>query len=249
MAYVAPNGDISTDVNAFSDSSGKGIASKGIFTHKLILNKFCVFRPQYLLLTTDPLQRQTSRLNEADLQAAWNVLSQFAASSPHYVIFNCGREGGSSRKHKHMQVLEVPAGGEDRALLWPGLADHRIAEEPIETGPYETLPLPFITFRSKLRKGYADATDLKRVYSLQYEQCCEALQRKVDEDVPHNVVLTKDWLVTIPRRRATTEGIYGHIVNATGMVGLVWCGDEGQLAGWSERGPANVLGDLGCQRV
>ena len=63
--------------------------------------------------------------------------------------------------------------------------------------------------------------------------------------MPHNVILTKDYIVLIPRRVATTDGIEGHIINATGMMGLSWAQTEQQLEGWKKTGPAKVLSELG----
>ena len=71
---------------------------------------------------------------------------------------------------------------------------------------------------------------------------------KGEEVLPHNAVLTREWLVTVPRSQGTTEGIEGHVVNATGMMGLVWCSSEAQLEGWKMKGPASVLAKLGFEQ-
>tara|TARA_R110002060_G_scaffold10893_3_gene16057 strand:+ start:2087 stop:2413 length:327 start_codon:yes stop_codon:yes gene_type:complete len=74
-------------------------------SHKLILNKYCVVRPQYVLHTTS-FTPQADHLNVVDFAAAWNVLSRL--ESRHMVIYNCGVEAGSSIGHKHLQVLPRP---------------------------------------------------------------------------------------------------------------------------------------------
>lgn len=74
-------------------------------SHTLILNKFCVVRPQYVLHTTR-YERQSDKLSALDLEAAWSVLSRL--ESEHIVIFNCGVEAGASQGHKHLQILPRP---------------------------------------------------------------------------------------------------------------------------------------------
>ena len=43
-------------------------------THLLVINKFCIARPQLLLLTADSYRRRPKALSQADLAAAWTVL-------------------------------------------------------------------------------------------------------------------------------------------------------------------------------
>jgi len=72
-------------------------------THLLVINKFCVCRPQMLLLATDSYRRQYEPLSAGDLEAAWTVLFEF--EGPHYVMYNCTSKAGASRQHKHMHII------------------------------------------------------------------------------------------------------------------------------------------------
>lgn len=71
-------------------------------THKLILNKYCVYRPMLILHTT-LFVPQTNDLDVGDLTAAWAVLRQI--ETPQMIIYNCGVEAGSSQGHKHIQIF------------------------------------------------------------------------------------------------------------------------------------------------
>lgn len=62
------------------------------------------------------------------------------------------------------------------------------------------------------------------------------------EPVPHNVVMTREWTVVIPRRAASVGGIG---TNAAGMLGMVWVATQAEFQEWQRRGPWNVLGQLG----
>ncbi|KAA6408834.1 MAG: hypothetical protein FRX48_07178 [Lasallia pustulata] len=75
-------------------------------SHTLILNRYCVYRPQFILVTNDVKQRQSTPLDRTDLEAACTLLNTYERR--HLVIYNCGKEAGSSRLHKHLQALPVP---------------------------------------------------------------------------------------------------------------------------------------------
>ena len=140
--------------------------------------------------------------------------------------------------------------------MWPHLIAKRDGDRDVKgsNGGLETLPLPFLAYKTDLqagRRGSEDAeyvAELVQVYQAQYKAAAAALGRDEAEDFPHNVILTRDWTVLIPRTKATVEGLEGHVVNATGMMGLVWCGNEAQLEGWKKVGPEKVLAQLGLAR-
>ena len=266
-----------SDVSVLSSlDQGECSSDRHVASHKLILNKFNVHRPQYILLTRDPQRRQSDLLDNADLRAAWSVLHE--VSTPHYVIYNCGREGGSSRKHKHMQVLEdlEAAQHNARSLAWPHTvpmierlrADESATAGGIATLQTHTLPhLPYVHFLTALQASNSTRKleQLLLAYREHVKRSHEVLglgpfgETTADgtlgaTNVPHNVVLTPSWILTIPRRKGTVGGIEGHIVNATGMLGLVWAGNHAQVEGWKRTGLAQVLRQLGvpsaegCQR-
>jgi ATP adenylyltransferase/5',5'''-P-1,P-4-tetraphosphate phosphorylase II len=74
-------------------------------SHRLILNKFCAVRPQFVLPTQE-YRSQEEFLNETDFQAAWSVVSRLR--SKYFAIYNCGINAGRSVEHKHLQVLPQP---------------------------------------------------------------------------------------------------------------------------------------------
>ena len=238
--------------------------SNVLTSHKLILNKFCVFRPQYLLLTLAPTRRQTEPLGIEDLTAAWATLraldgeqDEDGRRQKHYVIYNGGVAGGSSRKHKHMQVLAQPRSEDgDLELL------------PYREGQMEQLPIQaFFTPLDKGTLGRMDVLDAGRfvgnLAARQWRMARDALGKgqdgkkdgddqqaggdeNEDEAVAHNVMLTQDWLITIPRLAATvSDRLEGHVVGCQGVLGSVWCSKEEQLQAWKHVGLKNVLKELG----
>ena len=150
----------------------------------------------------------------------------------HFAFYNCGRDAGSSREHKHVQVLVRPG---------PLFPDNRDFDR-------ETVPFRFFL---RYLDGFdgADPKDVKEklsaVYSELLKQARDALGVKEGEDCPHNVVIVKDWILVIPRRSNDVEGV---TANSAGMMGYVWLGDRGQLENWERVGVWRALEGLGVPR-
>jgi ATP adenylyltransferase len=193
-------------------------------THLLVANLYCVFRPQLLLLTKDTYQRQYEPLDAEDLGAAQAVL--VSAKNPYYAMFNCSAMSGASREHKHMHILPLENDGGMPSL-----------ETRIET-------FPFQSFRSPVEGANPD--ELLRVYNRLLANTREALKLTPGVVSPHNVILTQEWLMLIPRQSNDFHGITS---NGAGMIGSVWLQNEAQLDKWIQFGPKNVLSHLGIAKV
>ncbi|KAK5052542.1 hypothetical protein LTR84_002407 [Exophiala bonariae] len=202
-------------------------------THLVVMNKFPVFRPQLLLLTIDSFQRQHQPLSLADLQAAWTLLA--STGNRFYVMFNGGFTAGASRHHKHLQVLPHPdAPGLD--MSWWGLFPDREQAMPVSS-------VPFIHFLHRFSKPAVTALEVFDVYLRFLGDRRHVLALPDDQvEVPHNVVITKRWIVVIPRSK---ENIDGTTANSAGMMGSVWLNNEQQLEKWIAQGPSWVLSQLG----
>lgn len=89
-------------------------------THRLLVNKYGIFRPMTVIPTTK-YALQSDDLDLTDIRAAWGVLRAF--KTPSLIIFNCGVNAGSSQGHKHTQVFPLPG-----HVLWPSRARSRTGE-------------------------------------------------------------------------------------------------------------------------
>ncbi|KAL0937961.1 ATP adenylyltransferase [Colletotrichum truncatum] len=216
-------------------------------THLLMFNKFCAYRPHLILLTADGHRRQFEALKEDDLDAATRVLGALNRGSSgtkdargdgdeYLAIFNCGKEGGCSRLHKHMQIIPAPR----EFALWPD----------------EKVDVPFEYFVHRFSAGWPSPGDLARVYEEMLMRAARLVPGRedvVEEDedghkiaVPHNVILGRRWMVVIPRTKA---GVDGAEANAAGMLGMVWASGEETLEKWLALGPRWVLGEVGVRKV
>ncbi|KAF7197436.1 Diadenosine 5',5'''-P1,P4-tetraphosphate phosphorylase 2 [Pseudocercospora fuligena] len=204
---------------AFPESDGDW--SLGIIngTHKLILNKFCSLRPQFVLPTLE-FQPQSDPLNAQDLDALWKALWRLGGKK-HFGIFNCGVEAGSSVGHKHMQVLPW-------VDSWKGI--------PGTKGE----GLPFRAASSRI----GESTSGKEIL-LRYDECRETLG--MDDKQAHNVAMTVDEIIVIPRSKGWFED--GNSVtiycNAAGMVGLVMCHSDEEYEAWCRYGPMQACAEFG----
>jgi ATP adenylyltransferase/5',5'''-P-1,P-4-tetraphosphate phosphorylase II len=67
------------------------------------------------------------------------------------------------------------------------------------------------------------------------------------QQAPHNVVLTKRWLMVIPRRVGRIEdGVMA--ANAAVMVGIVWMTKEHEYELWTRKDPMKFLPEFGVPR-
>jgi len=86
--------------------------------HKLILNKFSVVRPQFVLHTVN-YESQNEPLNVLDFQAIWHILQ--AVGKKYMAIYNCGAAAGASVNHKHIHIIpRSPYVGMDAILSRTG---------------------------------------------------------------------------------------------------------------------------------
>ncbi|PIA93851.1 Protein APA1 [Cercospora beticola] len=238
--------------NAFPASEGDWTLGPIGKDHKLILNKFCVVRPQFVLPTNE-YQPQSDALNAGDFDAGWEVLTRLRANGgdgddeKYMVIFNCGVESGSSVGHKHLQCIPQPLGAKHGRKNFFSLlrSDGEGEIEKVAGAPFE---------HGALRLDRDDRRiDGKSLDEL-YVKLRESLNLRIEDGKvpPHNVLLTRTHLVVIPRTKAwvNVEGKDTVIAgNAAGMIGLVYTWSEEQYEAWQKYGPMKALGELGVVKA
>ncbi|KAJ5514184.1 hypothetical protein N7463_003736 [Penicillium fimorum] len=207
-------------------------------THYLVVNKFPVFRPMLLLLTVDSYRRQHEPLVLEDIEAAWSTIC--GLKDEHYVFFNCTVLAGSSREHKHLQVIPAPGKHEGYDEGFKFFPDDDTA--PM-TGP------SFVHFLQRfedLPEGVKNGEHLLELYQRLLQQARDVLDlRTEDVPCPHNFIFTRRWMMVIPRRAKEFHGI---TANGAGMMGSVYIWNHDQLDAWKEIGPMKVLAGLGLPK-
>ncbi|KAK5997631.1 ATP adenylyltransferase [Cladobotryum mycophilum] len=228
-----PGSDIST--------SGFEVHSIG-GTHILAFNKFCIARPHFLLLTEDGFRRQYEALDLEDLTAAHSVITSLTSKREYMVLYNGGIDAGCSRLHKHMQVIPKP----DGYRLW---LDDYDQDSRVKTSSLMD-SIPFQYFMTRFSDTFLDPDALLRTYTSLLKEAQGALRDwttpKEGHVIAHNVVLTRKWIIIIPRRKA---GVNGADTNAAGMLGMIWVSSKDRLQRWVELGPSDILAEIGVPHV
>ncbi|KAF5626083.1 atp adenylyltransferase [Fusarium sp. NRRL 52700] len=237
-SQIQLNNDLSQKKRDGSDinSAGYEICDVGR-THVLVANKFCFASPHLMLLTSDGHQRQYQPLNKDDLAAAWEVLTTLGDN--YVVFFNCGRDGGCSRLHKHMQLIPKPKDS------FASFLDDDGIEEPT---------VPFRWFFHRLGNSKLGLDDLVTIYSNLLRKATEVGQGQSenadreppDAAVPHNFLLTQRWMIVLPRRRAAVNREAG--ANAIGMTGVIAVAIQDEIDTWIRLRPATALAELGVPK-
>ncbi|OPB36245.1 phosphorylase superfamily protein [Trichoderma guizhouense] len=239
-----PSSEKNTEVNG-DKADGSDISTQGFEigpignTHFVIANKFCYARPHLMLLTCDGYRRQYEPLDEAGLEAAQTVL--LSMSQDFVVFYNCGQDGGCSRLHKHLQLIPKPP---------HSFADFLDNEASSSSPP----KVPFHWFYQRIDVATTDAKGLTEIYTNLLQQATavgQGLAQHADSAplgaaCPHNFIMSKGWMIVIPRRRAGINKEAG--ANALGMLGVIAVATRAEIDNWIRLGLSESLRELGVPK-
>lgn len=168
-------------------------------THLCLLNKFPVL-DDHLLLVTRGFVDQEALLDLADFEALWACLPAGDGGDA-LGFYNGGEVAGASQRHKHLQVVGLPL---DPAV--PGV--------PI--APLLDRALPFAHALARL--DGAGPGDALEAYSAALGRLGVAAPGDALQRGPYNLLVTRRWLLVVPR---AAERFAGISVNALGFAGAL----------------------------
>lgn len=218
-------------------------------THWCLLNKYPVL-DRHLLLVTRRFAPQEAWLDAAD----WAALAAGLAAVDGLGFYNGGAAAGASQPHKHLQLVPLAAlaaGGADGDEGLP-IAPWLVAAPP-GPGPAALPGLPFAHAFVRLPGlGWDAPEDAARALAARADAALAAAGlRPVPapdgprQSAPYNLLVTRRWLLAVPRTRAAADGIP---VNALGFAGSLVAGDEAALARLRRIGPLAVLSAVAAPR-
>ncbi|KAB5549900.1 hypothetical protein GE09DRAFT_1128248 [Coniochaeta sp. 2T2.1] len=222
-------------------------------SHILALNIYPSSRPHYLILTLDSFARQDTPLSAPDVRVAWDFLQSLAKPEEYSVMYNCASASGCSRRHKHLQVARRHRpmsghgdGGERATRLWPDIGTDWGRREEKAKVAYRYFLHRFPPTSSSGGRGLA-AEYVYHYYASFLRDCRTALGGGSEEwwCPPHNLILTSEWILVIPRRYPRDESYLELLPNGAGMMGMVSSPRREVLDRWVQEGPAKVLGMFG----
>lgn len=201
--------------------------------HVCLLNKYPVLQDHGLLVTRTFVD-QEAPLDAGDLAAAWSVLAETGGLA----FYNAGKIAGASQRHRHFQVVPTPLVPLRRPTPVDALLDEARFDDALGRAP----GLPFLHAVARLRSlqlaSTAEAADA--LQGMLREMCrafgCDRPGR------PYNLLLTRDWLLLVPRRHESWEGIS---LNALAFAGAVLVRSDAAFERLRAAGPMAALRHAG----
>ncbi len=204
-------------------------------THRAVLNKFNVVEHHLLIVTRD-FEEQEQTLTAADFEALWTAMREYPALG----FYNGGTVAGASQRHKHLQMIPLPLFGEGPALPVDPLLGS------VGDAPSVAPRLPFRHRVARIDPGlWRLPARAARVTQCLYREMLEQLhlppvakRGSEFQSGPYNFLVTRDWMMLVPRAREHWEAIS---INAMGFAGSLFVRDEAQLQRVREVGPMRIL--------
>ena len=204
-------------------------------THIALLNKFNVVE-HHLLIVTRAFEDQRCQLTQKDCEALLIGLTELDGLA----FYNAGREAGASQSHKHLQL--VPFNEELAPLPIDSLLRFPQADAMVST-------LPGLPFRHVAAPMDPDWTNPEKNSGASlhatYRKLLRAAGLSVDAmtgshmpTAPYNLLVTRKWMLLVPRSQECFEGIS---INALGFAGALLVHDKRQLETLRRLGPVTAL--------
>lgn len=206
-------------------------------THVALLNKYSVV-DHHLLIVTRSFEEQDSTLTLRDFEALLICMAEYRALG----FYNSGAIAGASQRHRHLQMVPLPI-----SAAGPGC--------PIDTlvGALEPAGKPItvagIPFGHRFMRFGAEAMDdpvgfAARRYA-SYLELLDAAGLRQREPAAYNLLLTREWMMLVPRVRECCHGIS---INALGFAGSLFVKTSAQFEQVRNLGPMAMLASVAAGR-
>lgn len=211
-------------------------------THACLLNKYNVVE-HHILIVTRAYESQRDWLNEADFAALAACMVQMNGLG----FFNGGTQAGASQHHKHLQI--VPFAAEEGRGGVP-MADAVDADKAAveKSGCLPSLPFDHAVRLLDLAWTEDDSAGLGQELFAVYQQLIAAIGLNIEAsepDVPYNLLITREWMMAVPRSQDRHEGIG---VNSLGYAGWLLVKTAEDLERLKQIGPINLLQTVGIAK-
>ena len=208
-------------------------------THVCLLNKFNVL-DHHMLLVTRAFVDQETLLEPSDFEALWRCLGAVDGLG----FYNGGEVAGASQRHRHLQLAPYPIARGVSGLPVDALFENATWEGDL--GHQPRLPCKHAFMRCA--PGWVeDPLGASGPTLNAYERLLEAVgipagkpgQR---QSAPYNLLVTRSWMLMVPRSREHYETIS---VNAIGYGGCLLVRNAEELALVRRVGPMRILAETG----
>jgi sulfate adenylyltransferase (ADP) / ATP adenylyltransferase len=201
-------------------------------THLCLLNKFNVAE-HHLLIITRKFEEQEAKLTLQDFTAAWDCLREVNG----LVFYNAGKNAGASQRHKHLQLIPFPLTPEGIDVPIAPLLAFATFGEAVGTIP----TLPFVHAFAHLTLRGEPSLEAAEVMLDRYDR----LLRAVNLPGAYNLLVTREWMLLIPRSQESFASIS---INALGFAGTLFVRDQQQMQVLKQYSPMEILRQVGMRR-
>lgn len=177
-----------------------------------------------------------------DFAALWACLAEIDGLG----LYNAGGTAGASQPHKHLQIVPVPLAAGGPPIPIERAFDHL----PRGAGVTQSGTLPFRHAFAWLDPSRVSSPSAAAAETLRlYDRMLAALgiegvadDSGVRQSAAYNLLITRRWLLLVPRSTECFEGIS---VSALNFAGSLFVRDENQLRIVEEKRPLTVLTEVG----
>jgi sulfate adenylyltransferase (ADP) / ATP adenylyltransferase len=218
--------------------------------HVCLLNKFNVV-DHHLLIVSRDFVHQDCPLGVADFAVWWRCLNEYDSLG----FYNGGARAGASQPHRHLQLVPLPLADSGPRIPLESLLDAQPGRstgcQPVARTECEPeLPsvssrLPFRHAFVRLDRPLSDlARDAGEVLHRFYGELLDltgigaSLQPDGRLHAAYNLLLTRQWMLLVPRRH---ERFAGMSLNALAFAGALLTRDRQELDALRESGPMAAL--------
>lgn len=196
----------------------------------IMLNKYSLEKGHFLAVT-DQFVPQTGPVRPQDLVMLHDVVQR--PSKRTYAFLNGGPDAGASQKHRHFQFMDVP---DLREPVWP---DAIFNASPKATEPQSHPKVPIAHFLLPILD--ASKEGLVKSWQKLFAQAQKAADTD-DREMPFNFLLTKEYMMILPRKQSNWEDIS---IGGTVMVGSIPVEEPKYLDIVKETGIVEIMRHVG----
>jgi len=211
-------------------------------THLCLLNKFNVV-DNHLLIITRAFEKQESWLTVEDFHAMWCVWRDFDS----LVFYNAGKDAGASQRHKHLQLVPLPLVPSGVQIPIESVFSTALLNDDL-VGKIAAFPFVHAFAQLEDLSSYSplDAAQITWEY---YDILLDSLgarsraeDRNTQPHQPYNLLLTKQWMLIIPRSQEKFASI---AVNSLGFAGTLLVRNEEEMQILKQYKPLKILQNVG----
>lgn len=204
-------------------------------SHVCLLNKYNVV-DDHILLITERFQPQAEGISRDD----FNAMAICGEEITGLWFFNSEPAAGASQAHKHLQFIPCLANASNLLPVSPWIDPY------VRPGVFQVAAYPCRNGLVGLSGGQLNGREMFDAYQLAMEQLQLWRNDGTGLSWPHNVLITEQWLMVVPRTRSMWEG-FG--INALGYAGTLFIRCESQLEKLREIGVTRLMAEVGCQKA